>query len=994
MNDNHQEDFTKLKSNKTLETNSSKSKFEFIKKIINIFTFIHSIIKWVINKIHNILSGWTILTQTTLILMPFSLISIYLIFSLHYNFYKNLFIFNFQKGLKEELIDHYITKMDDLHAELDSFVVKENYFDIENQLFFAVYYKELSSIGLLKNSSKKTFPNINRYSNTMYSVLDNYLHKNGFSEDVFTISPNFAKAYVDDREGDSIGEFAKLYYYMLPIISYGAFQMKVFINQTFFIGYEFTINNNYRNISNNSLFFILPRGSNFNGENNFIPYNELLNPLVNNSHFVRTKLINNSFYKENWFMKQDNIFRESVNDSHNGYSDISFAHLNHEYNGNINKSFIISCQQYIKSDDRHYIINIIFFLNQNNINEESVEYSAFIVKNNQNFEKNENEKYSDNETYVLLKSDITEYSLTNSDYQYFHYGLSEKNNSFFTNGFLFDSFNLDILYNPLYFYNSIENFEIDLKYFSTLYLYKTLFQTANYTKVYKSREEIYLYNFNQENIIKNVCGLIDFESYHDYFKKADIDCWEKENSLYYNESTFENISMRDSNSRYPYCGCLPLYCLKNFDKIKNDFSNIVISSDINLPNKCQNKFKSYKIKDELNYNNSYFKIRDNLFKLVSPFLKISNIDYIKFNFEQINQIPKYYFLIITQVKSNTTLSLFYFFTTIMGMEIVILVLGITIISDVLCLIIMYVNLRRYSVIIKNFKKRHELYVLHSEDNTNKEEKQKYKNNENTQLERNNLNNDQMPLLQNEGKDLYGVAENVLLDDLFLIFCKHYKLSRKDIEKYYSQQSHETKNQMKLKMMMEKNELFKLLAMFSVLAPIFRLNLSLDYKMYNYTKIMKKYDQYVSQVVNINKEQTRLTQNILYELLSTENISDYGLVSNLNFKYISNIKAEFKGNCIQNTMFINVINKMKGKNDDLNENEININDVFLLLKDGDEKQNIKLILKQKNELMEMFKNKFEVDDFLNLNKIESSFNFYLINSYYKYLKQIIMEGNNC
>ena len=32
MNDNHQEDFTKLKSNKTLETNTSKSKFEFIKK--------------------------------------------------------------------------------------------------------------------------------------------------------------------------------------------------------------------------------------------------------------------------------------------------------------------------------------------------------------------------------------------------------------------------------------------------------------------------------------------------------------------------------------------------------------------------------------------------------------------------------------------------------------------------------------------------------------------------------------------------------------------------------------------------------------------------------------------------------------------------------------------------------------------------------------------------------------------------------------------------
>ena len=60
--------------------------------------------------------------------------------------------------------------------------------------------------------------------------------------------------------------------------------------------------------------------------------------------------------------------------------------------------------------------------------------------------------------------------------------------------------------------------------------------------------------------------------------------------------------------------------------------------------------------------------------------------------------------------------------------------------------------------------------------------------------------------------------------------------------------------------------------------------------------------------------------------------------------------------------------------------------------GDDKENIKLILKQKNELMEMFKSKFENDDYMNFNKIESSFNFYLINSYYKYLKQIVLEEN--
>ena len=351
-------------------------------------------------------------------------------------------------------------------------------------------------------------------------------------------------------------------------------------------------------------------------------------------------------------------------------------------------------------------------------------------------------------------------------------------------------------------------------------------------------------------------------------------------------------------------------------------------------------------------------------------------------------MPEYYFLIITEVKTNTTLFLFHFSAIVIKLEIIVGVLGITLLCSVISIIIIYVNIRRYSQIINNFKKSHELYVLVSKSNINIEEKHKNKINDNMQLERNNEN---MPLLQNEGKNLFEITENDLLNDLFNIFCKHYKLSRKDIEKYYSQQSHETKNQMKIKMMMEKNELFKLLSMYSILAPFFRLNITLDYKMYNYTKIIKKYDQYVSQVVNINKEQTRLTQNILYELLSTENISDYGLISNLNFKYISNIKFQLKENCIQNTIFENVINKMKNNNEDLNNNnDININNIYLL---GDDKENIKLILKQKNELMEMFKSKFENDDYINLNKIESSFNFYLINSYYKYLKQIVLEESN-
>ena len=186
--------------------------------------------------------------------------------------------------------------------------------------------------------------------------------------------------------------------------------------------------------------------------------------------------------------------------------------------------------------------------------------------------------------------------------------------------------------------------------------------------------------------------------------------------------------------------------------------------------------------------------------------------------------------------------------------------------------------------------------------------------------------------------------------------------------------------MKLDMMKEKNELFELLSTFCLHAPFFQLNLNFDYNMYEYSEIMKKYNHYVGQIENIDKEQTRLTQNILNELISTECIADYGLITNFNFKYVSNIKADLKKNSIKYTMFENIKNRQ-------NKNKENINEEF----DNDDIPVKKLVLKRKNVLIEIFKNRFESDDFLNYNKLDSAFNFFLINSYYKYSRQIALEN---
>ena len=168
MNYNQQETFTKFKSNKTLDITTTKSKTTFFTKISSMCKCIFSFFLWLKNIIICFLSNRSILTQFILILIPFSWTIFFGIFAIHILFYQDLYLFNFYKGVKEEFIDYYITEMDDMYSEINTFVAKEIYINSEDQLFFEIYYKELASIGMLDNSNKKLFPNIAKSSESLY----------------------------------------------------------------------------------------------------------------------------------------------------------------------------------------------------------------------------------------------------------------------------------------------------------------------------------------------------------------------------------------------------------------------------------------------------------------------------------------------------------------------------------------------------------------------------------------------------------------------------------------------------------------------------------------------------------------------------------------------------------------------------------------------------------------------------------------------------------
>ena len=78
----------------------------------------------------------------------------------------------------------------------------------------------------------------------------------------------------------------------------------------------------------------------------------------------------------------------------------------------------------------------------------------------------------------------------------------------------------------------------------------------------------------------------------------------------------------------------------------------------------------------------------------------------------------------------------------------------------------------------------------------------------------------------------------------------------------------------------------------------------------------------------------------------------------------------------------------------NENEEQKSDINkILIQSENEKDDIKIIWKEKSKILEEFENKFENDDYLKKDKINSFFESYLINAYYKYVKKILTSKSS-
>ena len=971
MNENLKDNSSKIELVKGVQKIKSilkikKQKFSLCNTLLNIFSFFGNIFLSLINKINLCFSKCSILIQFPLSIIPISIIIILLIFMIHLYFYSDLYVYNFSKVFKDEFLDLYITEIDDFKSELTPMIVKETNIDIENQLFFQLYFTELTHAGLLE----AWLPYLQKFSEnpgstSLFSKLNNY--KN--TDANFEIPLDKAQRRIEG----SLGDFAKLYYYMFPHIWYESFRSNSYINQSFFMAHQ--------QYALDYLFFRFPKEINKTGlYNNFVSADYFKTPSIGKMYLSYEDFIKFDIYYQNWF--NGKFYDYMMNVKSHGYdfmTNITLIHLNEESDGAINKTFITCGEQYIKTLQFgffliYYVVYITFYWNQTSLKDQNNDYTFLIIKDNFTGllpDENLTRKYSDNDSYVSTLSDTIEYALSDMDFSLFHLNIYDNKSRYYTNGISFDSFNLDYLNNYSKYYSVRKKNAYYFKYYVTLFLYKRLFQNVEYTKIKRKKDKIFLYNFKHKNKIKQICEKIDFDSYRNYLYDAGIDCWDERTKKYFNKEKFLYTTMINGTNTiepiYPDCTCLPLFCLKNYENLDENLNNLEIADEINLPNKCQNKF----FRKDNSTSNVKYKENNKINDLIDISSKEIDYNYVKFISMESNQLPGYFYFIISQTQSSGEVYIHTYYKLKTKIEIISLTLVILFIALFISIIIIFRNIKKYSLVINNFKNKFEYYVFHSEN-----EDKNYLNIYSSKDKNIKENKEEEQLIN------FNINDNNLLDDLFLIFSQTYNLCRKDLEKFYSSNNHKSKKHVKLHIMKEKNELFKLLSTFCLYAPCFKLNLNFDYNTYEYSIIIKKYNNYVEQLDNMNKKQIKLTKNILIELISTECIGDYGLITNFNFNYVTNINADLNKYSIKYTMFENIINNKKQKLKNLkDENDIK------------NEQTKKIVLKGKNVLLDVLKYSFEEDDYLNYNKLNTAFNFFLVNSYYKYTKQISSENTN-
>ena len=977
----------KLISKNSFSSQNQKSKNENIKdntKKPSLNKCCKRFCSFIILRKKKCITKCSIFFQFFILILPVSILLGVILTLIHIHLFTNKFKIDYYTLIKDEYLQYLITDVDDQRFYLRLNEIKTHFDDKGNIFFFKFYFEELISLGLLDEDEVKIFPNISDLSDSLYKSVD----KMSESNNIYTIPTNLSKVYIDERN-DAFSELSKIYFHFYPIMSLEGFKGNSYINQSYLIAYQIDNDNQFLG---NELYFNFPRlNGDYLKDNIFSPGNHFISPIISKTELETYKLIDNTYYQENWFVEQDYNFRKMSSEEYD--LKIGFWHLNDISGSTIVKSYIHTLQTYIKRKDKKFIINIIYYNPEEKIIKNFFDYTVFIVdKESESFV---NQTYSDNQTFVISQNDINEIVLSTLPNQYFHFGLKNKDYNFYKNGIFYNYLDINHLSEPSKYYSTIKGFNFDIRFFSPFYLYTKLFQKSSFTKSFSEIHNIKVFFFEDKDLIKDICSEFNFNLYYMYLKENNVDCFDKNNLFYY---SYVNESSKDSVAdliSLPYCICLPLFCIKNLEQ-SFDSNNIQFVEQINLPEKCQNKLLFYenKIYNDSDDNDTLF-YEDNC--------QLQNLledEHMMFGTKKYGISNEISYMIICIFNNKSLRNILHSFiidvNKVCTVHEYISILGISLLF-ILSYTLLLFSTNKIASSLYQYEKQQKQFIIKLENkfiSGSKENNSSSENKSKDDLFQANKEDDNTPLVKYENflnkdvsevKNAFIINENKLIDDLFMIYCNYYKSSEESLLRSYFKKNKCNKSKIKYEIMQNSNELFNLFCLMSVYTPKFILNINIDFNLFNDAKFLNNFLKLIREESSSkHKEQIIPTKSIIYEFLSTELVTDYGFITNLNFNYLTviNFHTKEKMNSIQNGI-LRVIKKKGIKLNDLGE-ELMVNKL------NHENEIIKLVYKNKSLIMKKIEEKFEQDDYLQLNKLESTFNSFLINTCFNYLKRIELE----
>ena len=965
-------------------SSSPENKTTKFNEFIEFIVFMKKCLKSLKNSFFRLISKLSFLSQSIFFKIPIIAIILLFLGMIHIFIFEKLYFKNYYNVIKKEYLNKLTNEIDKKYFELDTLEIKKKFDEAEELLFFNIYFKELIDMGLAEE--KDINKDIHVFNPIQNELLFTYAYLNNITNQV-GMNNNYELPIVDSnnyffRSNSTMSEFAKLYFFLLPSITIDQINQNKFLNQSFLISYEY--NDKLNEIEDNKYFyFVYPKSNSlYSSGNNFHPGNIRTNPNIYKSNKINFTINNNNnnndYNEDNWFSKQDFIFRN--NSDNINKSIISFQHLNYNYFGKINKTFIISLQCYFQHKNKKIIINIINFYHQNNYTTDSLSYSLFLLNNNSNnFKPLITEKYSDNETFVINQNDITEVSMSNILNNYFHYGFKDIKNNFYSSGISYDNYNLNIMGSPALFYNTFSEFYQDTFFMAPIYFYGKFFQKSEYNTLGSTSSDLKTYEFYNEDEVEIICKSFNFSIYISIIKNFNINC-----DILNNEKIVSIANSNNNSNNIPYCGCLALNCLDQTDKkideqYKSKKYNFV--KKIKLPERCLNYLFFYEEKKSNNVSSLIKNIMD-------AFLGNEQKNYITFKNIKDDIFPGLSCFVVIAIDNTyliNVLSLLVGELTMIEIDLIMVIIIWVIILLIISIVITVYQTKRFSALIYDFSQKYDKYIYQLEASEIKENMKNQNDHNNSNL----LNpSENTPLLSsisrvkslkrvNTNFPYYSLNNiqnsNPLLNEIFNMFCQYYRLDNQKLIKYHQSKTEKSKKKIKEDIMNDQNELFELFVKLSSYES--RINFSMIIDFYSNSPIIKEINQLSKKGKIINKNEEKSTKDVIYELLSTENVYDTGLVTNFNFGYISYLNLdEFKS--VKNALF-------NRKEDSLSEN-FNLKE---RLKSDQRKNFIKLLLKNKNVLYSDLQKYYDLDE-IKYDKIESCFNQFLLKIYYKYLKKII------